>query len=123
MSELMQRLAVVLAAALAWGVSPTTDPDPDAATATATATVGYLRMGAFSEVYQGRHLRGWDGPVPCAFIDGVALELIPHGNNRYSSVVRAYEVFFGVRAATRAAVRALGDAALRPADPPAQCGR
>ncbi|AEV85907.1 hypothetical protein ACWT_4888 [Actinoplanes sp. SE50] len=81
------------------------------------------RVGVFAELYRGRLIHGWGGAQPCAYIDGVSLGLVSHGDNRYSSTVNAYEVTVGVRETTRAAVRSLAGDELQPTEPPAYCSR
>ncbi|WP_334624612.1 tyrosinase family oxidase copper chaperone [Micromonospora sp. CPCC 206061] len=121
----MRRLATTaLTATLLSGGGLAVTATPAAGTAPPSAGVAddnYSLVGAFVERYHGRYIYGWGGTQPCAFIDGVSLELIDHGQNWYSSAVNAYEKTFGVRATTRAAVRSLAGADLQPTEPPAHC--
>ncbi|GAA4607523.1 hypothetical protein BJY16_006376 [Actinoplanes octamycinicus] len=123
---LQRRVAtVVLAGALVPAVLTVTAPAPASAQALAgpAASGSVAPVGVFVEQYRGRVIHGWGGVHPCAYIDGVSLGLVDHGDNRYSSVVNAYEITVGVRATTRAAVRSLAGAELEPAEPPAYCPR
>ncbi|MEV8510615.1 tyrosinase family oxidase copper chaperone [Actinoplanes sp. NPDC051475] len=120
-----RRLIAILTAALLSAGSSAVAATPAAAhppagTAAPVADT-HPRVGAFAERYHGRYIHGWGGARPCAFIDGMPLELIDHGGNWYSSVVNAYEKTFGVHATARAAVRSLAGADLQPAELPAYC--
>ncbi|WIM98613.1 tyrosinase family oxidase copper chaperone [Actinoplanes oblitus] len=116
---------VVLAAALVPAVLTVTAPAPAGAQAPAgpATSDSVPPVGVFVEYYRDRLIHGWGGAHPCAYIDGVSLGLVDHGDNRYSSTVNAYEITVGVRATTRAAVRSLAGAELRPAEPTAYCPR
>jgi len=116
---MMRRLAVAVQSAILLSVVAAVPVEAAVPAGPGVQSDG--RAGAFDEWYRGRHIQGWGGGQPCAFVDGVSLELIAHGGNRYSSAVTAYETTFGVRATTRAAVRSLAGAGLQPAEPPAYC--
>jgi hypothetical protein len=90
-----------------------------AATGQGAAAVADSHNAGFFEQYRGRHIMGWGrDESACAYIDGVQLELLPLGDDRYLSVVQAFQQEHGVRGITTASVRALGDARLTPPDPP-----
>ena len=124
------RVIAALAAALAAtaGLSSTAGPASPPSTArpveqTDAAASMPIRPGFFFELYRGHSIMGWGrDATACAYIDGVQLDLYPVGNDRYMSVLQAYQQEHGVRNITAASVRALGEFDMAPpADPVPHC--
>ncbi|WP_179855066.1 tyrosinase family oxidase copper chaperone [Paractinoplanes atraurantiacus] len=79
----------------------------------------------FFEVYHGHHIMGWGHDrSACAYIDGMQLVLYAAGAGQYTSALQAFQPERGVRAITRASVRALGKYHMAPPrDVVAHCPR
>lgn len=64
----------------------------------------------FFETYRGRHIMGWGrDDDACAYIDGMRLVVYPAGGGMYTSAVQGFKPERGLRAITKASVRALGE--------------
>ena len=64
----------------------------------------------FFETYRGHHIMGWgDGEQACAYIDGKRLVVYPAPGGAYTSAVQGFKPEPGLRAITKASVKALGD--------------
>ena len=112
--------AAVLSTAGSVSAAPTASPrDPAPPAAGASYGTGFF------EVYRGHHIMGWGHDrSACAYIDGMQLALYPAGAGQYSSALQAFQPERGLRAITRASVRALGKFDMAPArDVAAHCPR
>ena len=106
----MLAAAAVLSTAGSVSAAPTGSPHDPASPA---ASPGYGT--GFFEVYRGHHIMGWGRDrTACAYIDGMQLVLYPAGAGQYTSALQAFQPERGLRAITKASVRALGEFDMAP---------
>ncbi|GAA0514674.1 hypothetical protein Ade02nite_90370 [Paractinoplanes deccanensis] len=112
--------AAVLSMAGSVSAAPTGAPrDPAPPAASPAYGTGFF------EVYRGHHIMGWGHDrSACAYIDGMQLVLYAAGPGQYTSALQAFQPERGLRAITRASVRALGTFDMAPPrDGVAHCPR
>ncbi|MDI6098969.1 tyrosinase family oxidase copper chaperone [Actinoplanes sp. NEAU-A12] len=84
-----------------------------AAVAPSKPAADKAKKSGFFETYRGRHIMGWGrDEAACAYIDGMRLVVYPADGGMYTSAVQSFQPQRGLRAITKASVRALGDLGL-----------